>query len=245
MAAIKITTIIAVKARNFLDRLFKRFTSFSTVGRLLGGTMNYLPYPTIAITIFIAVFLAVHYHRSNAKQDKAYEDFWDKEHKANLAKPVDLTSLSYITIPLAEFPLHFSDDPEVTEIEDALEELSRKRILNLSGVTNTDLKLTYGAANLASMQDIADNFESLTMLLVDYAKALMEHKNYAGAVKVLSFGVEIESDMSSNYTLLGDCYKELGDDSAIKELIETLESREFFSKKTAMDYLLSLDSQIS
>ena len=95
-------------------------------------------------------------------------------------------------------------------------------MLNLTGKTNTELKLTYGVPNLEKMMEIGENFDTLTILLKDYAQALLEHKMLAEAIVVLEFGAGIGTDISQHYIMLGECYQSLGKTEKIHHLIEKI-----------------------
>ena len=77
------------------------------------------------------------------------DDFWEKELAANRTKRKPLDDLNYIQIPLDTFPMSvLSDNPVILECHEILTELSTEKIVNLTGISNTDLKLQYGAPNI-------------------------------------------------------------------------------------------------
>ena len=174
------------------------------------------------------------------RQEQYYTDFWEREARADATPAVDLNNLTYITIPLDRFPLHFSDDSEITVIEDELVSLSTQRILNLAGMSNTELKETYGAPNLEELIKIDENYQRLSVLIVDYAKSLMEHDMIEEAINVLEFGVETGSDVSTNYTLLADCYVSSGMKDKLPALRQKVTDRHMMLESSALKYIDSL-----
>ena len=82
------------------------------------------------------------------------------------------------------------------------------------------MKLTYGVPNLEKMMEIGENFDALTIVLKDYANALMEQKKIAEAITVLEFGAGIGTDISQHYVMLGQCYQILGKKDKIQLLID-------------------------
>lgn len=160
------------------------------------------------LTIFIAflLFLAFRYRKISKTSEEQQAAFWKRELQANATPAQDITDLPYLTIPLTKFPLDFSEDSVVLDIERQLQELSEQKILNLNGVTNTELKVRYGVPNLNTMTEIGERYNQLTLLLMDYADALLEADRRIDAITVLEYGVVIKSDISRNYTLLADCY---------------------------------------
>ena len=125
-------------------------------------------------------------------------------------------------------------------IEDALEEIATHRMLNLNGKTNTDLKLMYGPGNLEAVQQMGDDFSQMTILLCDYAKCLMQAERYHDALTVLSFGSSVNSDISTNYMLMGDCYQALHQERKIPAVIEQVKSLHLLLEPKILEYLVPM-----
>ena len=177
----------------------------------------------------ILIFIIQYFRKKGLDQQQAVEDtFWNREHEANHVRRQDISGLPYITIPFDIFPIGICTDNILKNHELELEKLKDKKILNLNGQTNTDLKLKYGPANLPLLTEYDENYATLVKLIVDYANALIEHGFEAEAIPVLEFGITCKSDISTNYTLLADFYKRQDNLSSLDRLIESanqLESR--------------------
>ncbi len=197
-------------------------------------------YPFLIVILTLCILLAVRLAKIRKHQAEKDNAFWDREKQADTAIDKDLNSLTYITIPLSKFPLHFSEDDEVMMIEDALEEIATHRMLNLNGKTNTDLKLMYGPGNLEAVQQMGDDFSQMTILLCDYAKCLMQAERYHDALTVLSFGSSVNSDISTNYMLMGDCYQALHQERKIPAVIEQVKSLHLLLEPKILEYLVSM-----
>jgi hypothetical protein len=178
----------------------------------------------LGILIVIICFFAYFRKRSTRAQEEVDDRFWERENQANLTRKQNLDNLSYITIPLDKFPIGIYDDEKIKAAEDSLIALSGKKIVNLEGRTNTDLKMEYGAANLEALMEYDTNFESLCVSLVDYGKALYDAGHPDWAATVLEYGIETGSDISRNFLLLGSIYREQNDNGAISRLIATAEN---------------------
>lgn len=205
-----------------------------------------MPIFTIALIIFV-IWLAIRIKRARSSENESREEFWEREQKADLAPNLDISNLPYITIPIEKFPLNFEkigDNDEIQMILDELSELNHSRLLNLNGKTNTDLKLEYGPRNLSEMQAIADRFSRASVLLTDLSKCCMESGDYSGAAYVLEYGSEIGSDISSNYTLLGECYKKLNEPGKLSSLISHVSDMDFLMKRPVLDELKRLQSSV-
>lgn len=98
-----------------------------------------IPICLILFILFIAV-ITFAIKRADSAQAKVTEEFWEKERKANSTLRGDTTDLCYITIPEKFFPLN----------NDKINDLRDNTLVNLTGMTNTDLKLKYGILNFKS-----------------------------------------------------------------------------------------------
>ena len=196
-----------------------------------------MAFPFLAIFIVFVLLLALRFSTVKKKTQEKYNSFWDNEAAANRVAAVDLSTLSYINVPISRFPFNKWEDDEIQMMESQIEELSKQRILNLTGKTNTELKLLYGTANLDALTEIGENFNTLIVLLVDYAKALMQKDDYEEAAKILEYGASIGSDVSSNYMLLGDCYVALHRVSQIAVIRQQVESMDLLLGHKITSYL--------
>ncbi len=199
-----------------------------------------MAFPFFTIFIIIVLFLAFRYRSLNRKQDDQIAEFWAAEAAANSAPTADLSTLSYITLPLSRFPIGRCNDEAVRSIEEQLLALADAKSLNLASVTNTELKATYGVANFEKVSQLGDTFDTLMLLLKDYAEALVERELYAEVIPVLEFAVGVKSDISAHYILLGTCYQKLGKDAALARLIEQVESCDLRLKASILRQLKEL-----
>ena len=102
----------------------------------------------IFLALFILFVLIMNYYirKNNRLQDNLEKNFWDREHEANFSRKKDISNLNYLIITEDKIPQNLHTDAEKTLLE-----LCNKKMLNLSGKTNTDLKLEYGVANLEEL----------------------------------------------------------------------------------------------
>ena len=198
------------------------------------------PFPIF--TLFLIFVLSTAAYRANLerKRKKRDSDFWAREEAAKNAPKKDLSEVSYLRIPLERFPMGALDSEEAMLLEEELRKLSALPILNLNGMTNTDIKLAYGTDNFEYMQTVGEHFDRLEILLCDYAKLLMENGRYAETIPVLQFAVDENATISSIYTLLGECFDETGAHESLDELITAVEGRELIMKDSILDQLRGL-----
>ena len=189
--------------------------------------------------IFIIAFAVVSYfrHRHDRLQQETSNHFWERELEANHVRRKDISGLPYISIPFEDFSIGAFSDEKITELEIKLEGFREKKILNLNGQTNTDLKMLYGPANLAALTEYDQNFTDLLHTLSEYSSRLLELEHNDAAVSVLEFCVDIGSDVSTHYTTLANCYKEAGYTDKLNRLREKATSLDSLMKASILQNL--------
>ena len=106
-----------------------------------------------------------------------------------------------------------------TEAEKELGTLCEQKMLNLTGLSNTDLKMQYGVQNLEELSQYDDNFTKFVRLLPDYADELIANDQITEAKRLLEFGIEHKADSKAAFILLAKLYKRLGQEDKIQHLI--------------------------
>ena len=201
-----------------------------------------LPIFTSFILIVILTNIAI--HRNDAKIKKNDDDFWDKELKANGTRRKSLDSLNYIQIPFNLLPFGaMKENDEVVFCENTITRLAEQKIVNLTGITNTDLKLQYGAPNINLLTSYDQNYTTLVTNLQKWADELYNASLYEEAATVLEFAISTRTDVTATYKLLCDLYKnKLPIDSAvaqtkIKALLPVAESLNSLSRSNIISIL--------
>lgn len=190
-----------------------------------------IPFFTIFFVVFL-ILLTVALRKSTNSQKQVEEDFLAREQAANNTRRADISHLDYIIIPPEIFP----PEPQ-TENERRLKELSGEKILNLTGLSNTDLKLAYGVANLDALSEYDSNFTSLVSTLGSYGKELYDTGRLAEARKVLEYAVSIRADAGVVYTTLAELYRSSGEADKIPALIASAGELNSLSKDAILKKL--------
>ncbi len=198
--------------------------------------------------ISIAIVILINFGPRKAEREsrEATEAFLAKEAKSNTTRKKDISNLDFITIPPCLSTPTELDSEEIRSTEAELLSLSDKKIVNFTGITNTDLKLTYGTANLDTLSEYDNNYMKLVRLIYKYARLLNDEGLKDKAAEVLEFGMNINTDISANYTLLASIYKEQSRNEDIKKVIEKAEALNSMTKKKLLNDLNAiLDSSAS
>lgn len=177
---------------------------------------------SISFLIIFTVWLQYELKKNNKLSNNKNEEYRKREAQANLVRRGDISSLSYITIPLQQLPLADMEDPTVNSYRDTILSLSEKRIINLSGHTNTELKLKYGVTNIATLTEYENNYIILVSNLQKWADRLYSNGNITESVAVLEFAVQCHSEVRDTYRLLAKIYHKLNTPEKIDDLLEAL-----------------------
>ena len=184
-----------------------------------------MKFPFFASFIVFCLWLGYEIHKTRNKEEKANQDFWEKEAKANSTRRKSLDNLDYIIIPFDTLPMDtLADDPAISEYHETLKSLSENPIVNFTGISNTDLKLMYGAPNIALLSRYDQNYTTLVRTLQSLAKALYERGLFNEACQFLEFAISVHTDITSSYKLLASIYQQNGQSEKIKKLIPIAES---------------------
>lgn len=206
------------------------------------------------ISFCLLIFLL---NKRHSKMEKSMKDaFWKREEEANHTRRKSLDNLPYITIPPEELPLacHITNDAADVrntddtadvrntgdtaaneaiseECKEILRSLSTQKIVNLTGYTNTDLKLSYGTANITCLTEYDQNYTLLVSTLQKWAEALYRGGAKKECRQVLEYAVSIGTDVSHTYFLLADLYDEEGESDLKCSLIEKASGLSSLSSK--------------
>lgn len=181
--------------------------------------------PILASVIIVVSLITGLSRRSTRKAQKVEKDFWDKEFAANNVRRKSLDDLNYISIPLNTLPLSvMSEDEKVQEYISTIQVLSTAKIVNFNGITNTDLKLTYGTANITELSKYDENYTTLITTLQKWAKLLYENGYMEDSCTILEYAISIGSDVSSSYYLLAEIYRDKALSHKIPGLIDAASS---------------------
>ena len=203
--------------------------------------------PTFFIITMLLV-LWVHYQkaRTDRSQKATSEAFWEKERLANTTRKKDISNLDFITVPVNQLPFPETNQEEVADIQKHILALASGKIVNFTGISNTDLKLQYGAPNLDILMEYDKNYLELVRSLYRYGKLLYDSDLKDEAAAVLEYAMSIKTDVSANYTLLATIYKEKNEIDRINFVISCAEELTSMTKNTLLSNLVAIrDSAVS
>ena len=202
-------------------------------------------YWKIASLLIFAIFGAWTWYESKSrarKMEKKEDAFWERELKADSVRRKPIDGLKYIKIP-DDLPTNLlSDNPEMVSILATIDGLRKDKILNLTGYSNTDLKMEYGAANLTDLSRFDGNFTTLVTTFQKWADLLLEAGYEAEAVSLMEYIVDNGGDIGKTYRLLGRHYIDHGESSKIDSLVERAKELKSLNKPYIVESIEALRS---
>ena len=173
---------------------------------------------SLKILASLIILIAVVAHATKRQQriaENREKEFWARERKANSVRKKPLDDLDYVKIPVDALP----DNERAEEYRSLLTSLSTQPIVNLTGFTNTDLKLEYGTANITPLSQYDQNYTVLVRTLQQWADLLLESGLTDDAETVLAYAVSIGTDVSHTYYALAKIYAGREEYDKIADLI--------------------------
>ena len=195
-----------------------------------------LPFFASFIAFCLIIYLNIKRQNKSAKQRE--KNFWEREHQANSIRKKPLDNLKYIHVPLETFPTHLMrEDETVVECIGIMESLTAQKIVNLTGYSNTDLKLEYGTANITVLTEYDQNYTLFVRTLQKWADTLIAGGYTKDATVLLEYAVSTNTDISRTYYQLADYYVSQGDLSKVRGLIDAASNLHSANRDTIIKHL--------
>lgn len=194
---------------------------------------------SIAVFLFI-IWLTFVLHGKNEKNKRAERDFWERESEANSVRRKNLDGLPYVQFPFDRLPTQESFTAcgeEVPESLHALLALRDQKIVNLNGISNTDLKLEYGTANITVLSEYDAAYEQFCKNIYLLALRLDELGRTDEALFLLEETLPTGTDITGHYRLLADIYQRRNEPEKIAALKEQAQKLHSLTKRSILQEL--------
>ena len=162
-----------------------------------------------ASALIFSAFVFLYLLKNKHNETNAKDAFWEREKAANSTRRKSLDDLNYIKLSADDFPMTLLQD--VSKVEDykqIIRTLSEQPIVNFTGISNTELKLRYGAPNIDLLSSYDQNYTLLVRTLQQWAQELYNAGYIDEAMRMLEFSISTGTDVSATYRLLCQIYKE-------------------------------------
>jgi hypothetical protein len=130
-----------------------------------------------------------------------------------------------------------ADNPKIDDYKQIILSLSEVPIVNFTGISNTELKLRYGAPNIDLLTSYDQNYTLLVRTLQQWAQVLYDAGYPEESCRLLEFSISTGTDVSSTYRLLCQIYTEQGTPEKIGDLYPIAETLNSAMQKTIIQIL--------
>lgn len=203
--------------------------------------------PLLYIWTIIAFFVFHHHLRKNAKaQEDVTKAFWKKEESSLVVRKKELVDEDFIHPSLTGDQLKgedwykTQDQSALFRYEQHLKELLDKPMVNFQHMSNTDLRLNFGTANLTVVREYEENWNGYLTNLFTLGKKLFESGETDYSIQLLEEGIEMGTDNRYHFLLLGQHYKATKNHQAFDDLVVRAQSLESLTKTALLKALEDL-----
>ena len=197
----------------------------------------------ICFILFVGTVLAIQIMMRKNKEDfgKTLNDIMTKERKANLSRKKEIDKTLFVVPDKEILPIRdYADTEENKKIIKAQQLAQKKSELTMirfdEPISNTDLKLKYGLANLDNITIYEEHYNSYMQCLVNWADLLIQRENLTDAEIILKESMRLKCDLSKAYILLIDIYKKTNKLTELKNLISYVENSNINLKSKIINY---------
>lgn len=162
--------------------------------------------PIFIFLVIFCIWLSYELKKNTQIAAKQQESFWQAETEANKTRKQDIEHLDYIYLDLTKLPFDKNATDPIKGFQETLDSYSTRKMLNLSGLSNTELKAAYGAANLDALTVCDNNYIKVISTLARWGEELYNHENYTDAQTIFEYSINIGSDVKKVFVLLAEIY---------------------------------------
>lgn len=202
----------------------------------------------ILMPSILALLWVLHHNlrKNNSSDKQTVGDYLNRETAANATRRKDLTELPYVTVPFDMLPFDITLNDEkkqlkIAEYKKEIQNLSSEHMLNLIGISNTELKELYGPANLELLTIYDQNYSRYIRTLQAFSECIYEEYPEK-AVSIMEYCIAIGTDISGTYALLGRYYLEHHDKERFLSLYDKIPVKDSVSGKVILNKLDHISS---
>ncbi len=197
-----------------------------------------IPFPSLFVCFLIFV-IWLNYEKRKATKDaeRQSQEFWQREDEANHARNKDISQLPFFKPDPDQIPLPTTEDENVCFYQKKVLTCLEAPMMNLSGYTNTDLKLSYGVGNFKTLSDYDENYNAFLMNLSNLGKAYQTAGLLTEAENTYLCCLDCGSDKSTDHLALADIYQEMNAPDKLSALISRVEESDLPRKDSLLSQL--------
>jgi len=168
---------------------------------------------------------------------KKIADIVNEESAANFARRRPIPDDFYFTPDISDLPMkEYADAKSKVAIKQvrALKLANAKMIRLPRTMTNLEIKMEYGPANLETVTNGEEIYQAFLESLIAWADALSDERENEDAKKILEKSIDLGCDVSRCFLSLAKLYAEDHDKTAIEKLMNRLDIGELIPKNEAI-----------
>ena len=146
------------------------------------------------IALILIIWIRYEGNRHAQSQEMSSEEFWRREREASFTRKADISGLPYVKVPDSLFDgLPVLKEPRYNESLERLKALAGTEMLNLTGITNTELKSRYGVGNFTFLSECNERYDEFYVAVKSIITVLKESGYEAEALDLQSFLADVDS----------------------------------------------------
>ncbi len=155
-------------------------------------------------------------NKSDKEINKKKQTYYDKISQSQSTRKKDIDAEDFLHCKLDDDFLDGLDVP--SSLINKAKELSKRPLLDFTGIQNTDLMIKYGTANITNIGIYEENLNKLRDTLFKMAEKLYEKDDIKEASLLLEELLRLKECRSKSYKLLYECYEKEGSRTKIENL---------------------------
>ena len=192
--------------------------------------------PVFGLIMIFVIWLGYEIKKHTKQDKKSTADFWERERKSGFVPRKSTADVTYITIDESFLPVERGgDDSELNHLCNQILKFSDKKIADLSSMSNTELKETYGTANFTVLAEADSNFTALVPILSRLVEHLYDEGRLAEAETAACFCVQNGIMTYSVVYTLGLIYDTIGERDKLEKLIQDAQDSGKCQERTLTD----------
>ena len=196
--------------------------------------------PVFGLVMIFVIWLGYEIKKHTKQDKKSTADFWERERKSGFVPRKSTKDITYITVDESFLPQNTGEsDSETESLCKRILSFRDKKIADLSSMSNTELKETYGTANFTALSEADNNFTALVPLLGRLCESLYESGRIAEAKTAAEYCVQNGIMTYPVLCTLGSIYSDISENDKLIELIRTAEESGKCQERT-LEFIKSL-----
>ncbi len=177
--------------------------------------MNLLPLTSI---LLFCVILNYAIRKSNIRdRDDSLRPSGKNIHKTGTPEKT-LSDIHFISFPADLLTEITTENPKIIDNLTTLRRLAKAQVINLEGMTNDEIRDTYGDSNFETLSMADQRYMTLCRVLQTLSEECFKNELPGEAEKFLQFAVDINTDFLPIWQSLGEYYLDTGRSDSLRDL---------------------------